>query len=188
MTRRANLCARAHAWIAPALAPGATALDATCGNGHDTRFLAESVAPGGCVHAFDVQRDALASARKRLTAAPGDVAIVWHQRDHSDIAAALGDGVCDAAMFNLGWLPGGDPTCITRPKTTVAALAGALAVLRPGGRLTVVCYRGHPGGAAEAEAVTQWLARTPCAHLLAAEPAILASAEAPQLNVITRRR
>jgi hypothetical protein len=116
------------------------------------------------------------------------VAIVWHQRDHSDIAPALGDGVCDAAMFNLGWLPGGEPTYITRPETTVAALAGALAALRPGGRLTVVCYRGHPGGAAEAEAVTQWLARTPCAHLLAAEPAILASTEAPQLSVITRRR
>ncbi|PNH03525.1 putative rRNA methylase ytqB, partial [Tetrabaena socialis] len=37
------------------LRPGDTAVDATCGNGHDTLFLARAVGPGGHVFAFDIQ-------------------------------------------------------------------------------------------------------------------------------------
>lgn len=31
------------------------AVDATCGNGHDTLFLSRLVGPGGTVHAIDLQ-------------------------------------------------------------------------------------------------------------------------------------
>jgi ubiquinone/menaquinone biosynthesis C-methylase UbiE len=37
------------------LRPGDVAVDATCGNGHDTLFMAQCVGPSGCVHAVDVQ-------------------------------------------------------------------------------------------------------------------------------------
>ena len=40
--------------------PGCVALDMTAGNGHDTLFLAERVAPDGHVYAFDVQESAVA--------------------------------------------------------------------------------------------------------------------------------
>ena len=197
MSRRGlDLTARAHAWIGPVLAPGTIAVDATCGGGRDTLFLARGVAPGGTVHAFDIQPAALARARERLAEGPGDVHLVWHLRDHAELGAAVGSAPVRAAMFNLGWFPDGDRAVVTHPDTTVAALDAALAVLAPGGRLSVVCYRGHPGGPAEADAVERWIetavqtrrphTRQPRAHLLAGEP-VTPAPPGPILRVLERR-
>lgn len=148
---------RAHAWIAPALRPGARVVDATAGNGADTSFLARAVSPGGVVHAFDVQARALFRARRRLQTAAPDARVVWHRASHERVPRHLGDTPIDAAMFNLGWLPGGDRARTTRPESTVAALAAVADRLAPGGRLSVVAYRGHPGGAEEDAAVAAWV-------------------------------
>lgn len=164
-----DLTARAHAWLKPVLAPGATALDATCGNGHDTLFLARAVAPGGTVHAFDLQTAAIERSRRRLEAAATGSSLHWYRQDHAGVGKALGEIRLDAAMFNLGWLPRSDSNIITTPASTTAALAAALALLRPGARLTVICYRGHAGGAGEAAAVQKWLESAP-ARVLAREP------------------
>lgn len=164
-----DLTTRAHSWLEPVLAPGGTALDATCGNGHDTLFLARAVAPGGTVHAFDLQAAAIERSRRRLDAAATGTAIQWYQRDHAGLAGALGSIRLDAAMLNLGWLPRSDSNIITTPVSTTAALAAAVALLRPGARLTVICYRGHAGGAREAAAVRAWLETAPV-RLLAREP------------------
>ncbi len=141
-----DLTARAHAWLEPVLAPGATALDATCGNGHDTLFLARAVAPGGTVHAFDLQPAAIERSRRRLEAAATGASLHWYQQDHAGLAGALAGIRLDAAMFNLGWLPRSDSDIITTPASTTAALAAALALMRPRARLTVICYCGHAGG------------------------------------------
>lgn len=179
-----DLTARAHAWLQPALQPGATALDATCGNGHDTLFLARAVAPGGTVHAIDVQAVAIERARRRLEAARTGAHLYWHRGDHARLADHLGAIVLDAAVFNLGWLPRSDSPRITGAASTLPALEAALARLRPGGRLSVLCYRGHAGGAAEADAVVDWVARAPAA-VLAREPA-RPGPGAPQLHVLAR--
>lgn len=41
-------------------------LDATCGNGHDTLFLANLVGPNGTVYAFDIQEEAIEHTTARL--------------------------------------------------------------------------------------------------------------------------
>ena len=177
-----DLTARAHAWLLPVLQPGATALDATCGNGHDTLFLARAVAPQGQVHAIDIQTAAIERARSRLDAAGYSTSVQWHSGDHAELGQWLPPLRLDAAMFNLGWLPRSDSPRVTQPATTRAALDAALALLRPGGRLTVLCYRGHPGGTEEAEAVEQWQARAG-AHRLALEP-LQPAPGAPCLHVL----
>ncbi len=164
-----DLTVRAHAWLEPVLAPGGTALDATCGNGHDTLFLARTVAPGGTVHAFDLQHAAIERSRRRLEAATTGASLHWYCRNHADLALALAGTRLDAAMFNLGWLPRSDSDIITTPASTTAALAAALPLLRPGARMTIVCYRGHAGGENEAAAVRAWL-ETAHARVLAREP------------------
>ena len=60
-------------------------------------------------------------------------------------------------MFNLGYLPGGDKSMITREQTTLSALQQALDILREGGLCTVVCYPGHEGGDQEAAAVLRFI-------------------------------
>jgi len=154
----------AHSLLAGRLQPGDCVVDATAGNGHDTRFLAELVAPGGRVFAFDIQAEAISSTQAHL-AAPGlDSSCTLIHDSHHRLAAHLPEelkGNLSAVMFNLGWLPGHDKSCITRTETTLQAIAMALDWLCAGGVLTVVVYPGHVGGDEEARAVSGWLSALP---------------------------
>lgn len=146
----------AHRLLAEALGPGGRAVDATAGNGHDTLFLARRAGPTGRVLALDIQPAAVATTRARLDAAGHGPACEVREADHARLAEWLPAdfrGATDAVVLNLGYLPGSDHALVTRPEGTVAALRAGLAALRPGGRLVVVAYTGHPGGEAEAEAV-----------------------------------
>ncbi|SHK04258.1 class I SAM-dependent methyltransferase [Rhodothermus profundi] len=162
----------AHRIVEAVLRPGEVAVDATVGNGHDTLFLAQRVGPEGHVYGFDVQAEALARTRARLEAAAVHERVTLFLAGHEHMAEKIPrawHGRLGAVMFNLGYLPGGtNRTCITRPETTLPALEAALYLLRPGGVLTLVAYRGHPGGAAEAEAVQQWATRLPPDRYVAA--------------------
>ena len=71
-------------------------------------------------------------------------------------AGTSGSWPVAVAMYNLGFLPGGDRTLVTRKETTLISLSAALNALAPGGLLVVHAYGGHPGGRDEAEAVEAW--------------------------------
>ncbi|EFL52170.1 putative rRNA methylase [Solidesulfovibrio fructosivorans JJ]] len=154
----------AHKLLARTLGPGRVAVDATAGNGNDALALAGLVAPDGVVHCFDIQAEALEKTRKRLEAAGLGHLARYHAAGHEAMLSRLPrahHGRVAAAVFNLGFLPGGDEAVITRPKTTLAALDAASAVLAPDGGIAVVCYTGHPGGADETEAVAAWCVNLP---------------------------
>jgi tRNA A58 N-methylase Trm61 len=135
--------------------PGDRVIDATAGNGHDTLFLAECVGQDGKVLAFDVQAKALESARARVAEHAGRVE--FFQESHAGMAARAEPGSVAVVMFNLGYLPGEDHELTTESSETLVALEAAAGLLRPGGVLSVICYPGHPAGAAEAEAVETWM-------------------------------
>lgn len=67
----------------------------------------------------------------------------------------------DAAVFNFGWLPGGDKNLTTDKETSIAALSAALSLLKENGMLIAVLYPGHENGKQEAEAVGQWAKNLP---------------------------
>ncbi len=133
-------------------------MDATCGNGHDTLFLCRALAGRGFVLGIDIQKAALLRTRGRL-AEHGLEARLLHG-DHRRLAGHLdeaGLARIDAAIFNLGYLPGGDRTLTSRPESTVGALRACLARGAPGFRLAVTAYRGHAGGADEERAVRAFM-------------------------------
>lgn len=140
------------------LTPGTVAVDATMGNGHDTLFLAQLVGPTGKVYAFDIQENALMKTRDRLLASgiepSGQVQLI--QDGHQEVLKYVQEPI-DAAMFNLGYLPGGDHTKVTQGETTIKALEGLLQLLIPGGIITLMIYHGHPGGKEEKGAVEAYL-------------------------------
>lgn len=146
----------AHQWMASHLKPGHFAVDATAGNGHDTVFLAKHVGDSGHVTAFDVQEAACASTRRRCEQEKVSDRVTIVQAGHETMRTHVSRPV-HAVMFNLGYLPRHDHTCITRPDTTYAALDAAQALMTEGGLITVVAYRGHDGGPEEAERVRTWL-------------------------------
>lgn len=153
--------ARAHREAAAVLAEGDLAIDATAGNGHDTVFLASKVGESGRVLAFDIQPEAIASARARVGAAGFGGRVNFFEASHATMGRHAEASSVAAILFNLGYLPGGDRGVITTRDETLAALDLAVGLLRPGGILSVVCYPGHPGGDAESEVVIAWAGGLP---------------------------
>ncbi len=138
--------------ISQVVRSGGTAIDATAGRGHDTLFLAGLVGSAGRVFAFDTQADALQSTGRLLEEAGLADRVTLIEDSHEEMKKHV-TGPADAVIFNLGYLPGGDHLYVTKPDPTVSALHTALDLLRPGGRIGMVIYTGHPGGAEECEAV-----------------------------------
>ena len=131
-----------------AVQPGDAVIDATMGNGHDTQMLCEAVGPSGRVYAFDVQEQALAVTdallREQGLADRARLFLTGHERMDELVPEKV-----RAAVFNLGWLPGGDHTITTYWETTRIALTKSLDLLLPGGVLVVCAYPGHAEGERE---------------------------------------
>ncbi|GAW92309.1 tRNA (mnm(5)s(2)U34)-methyltransferase [Calderihabitans maritimus] len=155
-----NAVVAAQEVVGRVLREGQTAVDATAGNGHDTLFLAKQVGPGGKVYAFDIQQEALDITARRLRSNGIETQVDLIRAGHENMDQYVKEPV-QAAMFNLGYLPGGDHRCITRPDSTVRAIGKAMELLQPGGIITIVIYTGHPGGREEAEAVEKMAREIP---------------------------
>lgn len=142
------------------LKAGGYAVDATCGNGHDTLFLAELVGRDGSVLAFDIQPQAINATRQRLAANGLLERVKIIEASHTKIAD-YSQTAFDAVMFNLGYLPHGDHSIVTKPESTVAALHFAAEQLNKGGIITVLVYTGHEGGKEEGEKVREFSSALP---------------------------
>ncbi len=173
--------------INEALFVGAVAVDGTMGGGGDTLFLCERVGEAGRVYAFDVQEDAVSRTRDRLAEAGFAARASLHCTGHERIPEFVKEPV-DAAVFNLGWLPGGDKTVTTRVKTTIAALDGCLALLKPRGIITVCAYPGHPEGEAELHAVNAWACALPDQYQAMFRAFLNPARPAPALFAVQRIR
>jgi SAM-dependent methyltransferase len=140
--------------------PGDRVVDATCGNGHDTLLLAGLAGPSGRVWAFDIQPEALEATAARLAEADIIDAVVLIHAGHEAMAAHC-YGPVKAVVFNLGYLPGGDRTIVTRPESTLAGLEQALGILEPGGVVIITLYPGHEGGQHERTLLETRLVKLP---------------------------
>ena len=151
-----------------------TAVDATCGNGYDSvqlfqQLLGTSSAPGARLWCLDVQSKAVARTEARLIDTFGSVAVATHAtlrcQSHETFPNDVKQASVAVIAYNLGFLPGtaddGAARVVSHARTTVASLAAALALVRPGGVITAVAYRGHPGGADEALACHTFFSALP---------------------------
>lgn len=66
-------------------------------------------------------------------------------------------GRITGAVFNLGYLPGGDKTIVTRPRTTISAIEQLIDMMAPEGIIILVIYHGHPEGAVERDYILRYL-------------------------------
>lgn len=149
--------------LSPLIEQGDSVVDATAGNGHDCLWLAEAVGPHGCVHAFDVQPEALEATRARLDAAGFASRLHSHLANHAQMAQFVPAGQ-RVILFNLGYLPGAAHHITTQAESTLCALRAALDLLLVGGRLCVMAYPGHAGGEEEFRAVSDFFAQLPLAQ------------------------
>jgi tRNA1(Val) A37 N6-methylase TrmN6 len=151
----------AQTLVAEVLQEGEVAVDATAGNGHDTLFLARLVGETGHIYAFDIQAQALQQTAGRLNEAGINDRVTLIQDSHHNAKQYIKEEDVALALFNLGYLPGGDKTVVTQGYTTIEAANYFLDALRPNGRLILVLYPGHSEGQVEAAEVEAWACALP---------------------------
>ena len=144
-----------HKLITEHINKGAKVIDATVGNGYDTRFLAEIIGAEGFVWGFDVQESALEEAKNRLQESELLERVELIQAGHENMEDYISEPV-DGVLFNLGYLPGSDKEVITKADTTVKAVKSGLDLLAVGGLMIVVIYLGHDGGKKEQQALLNY--------------------------------
>lgn len=143
-----------------AIKPGDIAIDATVGNGHDTLFLSELVGPEGKVFGFDIQEQALESCLEKLRARNVQDRVTLLHKGHqhvSDFVPSNIHGKVTGAIFNLGYLPGGDKNVVTTPETTISAVKQIFQLLAPEGIIVLVIYHGHPEGQIERDNLMEFV-------------------------------
>ncbi|MFC7393569.1 tRNA (mnm(5)s(2)U34)-methyltransferase [Scopulibacillus cellulosilyticus] len=153
-----NAVELSHEYLAKVIQPGDTVVDATVGNGHDTLFLAKSVGKNGCVYGFDIQKEAINNTEKKLASCDENEQVKLICKGHHELNAFISDSTeIKAAVFNLGYLPSGDKTIVTRPETTIQAVQSIQERLHKHGLIVLVVYPGHPEGKIEADAVLDYV-------------------------------
>lgn len=133
-------------------------IDATCGKGNDTLFLAKLVGEKGKVYAFDIQKEAIDITNQKLTENNLSDRVILINDSHEKIDNYIKKPI-NGAMFNLGYLPGSKSKLVTLPHTTLKAVKSTLNLLKKGGLITIVFYPGHEGGQEELEMVRNYLTK-----------------------------
>lgn len=173
------------------LQPGDVACDATCGNGHDSVFLASQVGSKGKLVVIDIQENAVKATQEAIEKAlPSEECrpdISYVVGCHANLQSYLGSNCAKLICFNLGYLPGGDKSITTTIDTSVSAVEASLEALRFGGLISLLCYRGHPGGEQEFLAVRSFVQELSPRHWVSSETQILNSPSAPVLIMIWKR-
>jgi len=159
--------ALAHLLWKSALRPGVdSAIDATCGNGHDSLAIANilfdgvssmSESDGGELLCVDIQEVAIERTKNLLDESFGHTSLIKEkhikviQTSHAPLPTHLLSSLDSVGLvcYNLGWLPGvprksdSDRTLVsTQVDTTLKSLVNAALVLRVGGLLSVMTYPG----------------------------------------------
>ncbi|WP_108672208.1 tRNA (mnm(5)s(2)U34)-methyltransferase [Peribacillus acanthi] len=150
---------------------GDIAVDATAGNGHDTLFLSKLVGESGKVFSFDIQEQAIHNTKLKLEENQLAHRATLIQQGHEHVMDFVPQelhGKVTGAIFNLGYLPGGDKAIATHANTTIQAIEQLLEIMAPEGIIVLVIYHGHEQGAKEKEELLKYVASLPqdLAHVL----------------------
>lgn len=184
----ANAMEAARAMLAYILPTARCVVDATAGNGHDTLFLCEKTPEACRIWSFDIQPEAVAASSRLLAERCRTDRVRLICSDHAQLAQYVAEPV-DAAMFNLGYLPGQNHELTTRPESLRPALDSLIRLLSAGGVITLVAYPGHAPGRREIDFLEDYLAGLPQERFIAACYNFLNQRNAPALlYVIGRRR
>lgn len=146
----------AHLLVKERIHEGDIVIDATCGNGNDTAFLANLIGDTGKVIGFDIQEQAIINTKNKLKESQLEHRVECIKDSHENITLYVNQPL-KAAMFNLGYLPGSDKKVTTMSDSTLKAIDSILKNLLVGGIITIILYLVHDE-ALEAKKVESYLA------------------------------
>ena len=133
--------------------------DFTMGKGNDTLYI-KKACPSCKIYAFDIQKEAVEITKKRMeheNCLDGNVYLIHDS--HANFKKYMPeDTELDGAIFNLGYLPGGDKSITTKIDSTLFCLKEALNILKAGGVTVISVYPGHDEGTKEGEKILEFAA------------------------------
>jgi len=124
-------------------------VDMTVGNGYDTELFC---ACGKFVYGFDIQSQAIENTLSKLTKFSNFELIL---DNHSNIDNYINEQV-DFVIYNLGYLPSGDKSVVTKTESTITSLQKVFNILKPTGYICIVFYPGHDEGKKEMDKVLRY--------------------------------
>lgn len=132
-------------------------IDATAGNGNDTKLLAKLVGAQGKVLAFDIQEQALANTKTLLKEADLLSRVQILRENHTEMGKYAEEESVSCIVFNFGYLPGGDHQLATRRETSIKAIYEGLRLLKKGGMMSLCIYSGGDSGFDERDGILEAL-------------------------------
>lgn len=145
-----------HHFIREQVKEGDCCVDATAGNGNDTKVLCELVGTTGKVYAFDIQEQAVVRTKERLEMAGLLERAEVLCESHTKMADYVREEV-SCIVFNFGYLPGGNHELATRKETSILAIHEGLKLLKKGGIMSLCIYSGGDSGFEERDAILEEL-------------------------------
>ena len=146
-----------HHFLKEHIHPGDFCIDATMGNGYDTKLLCELVGTTGQVLAFDIQKLAYDNTLKKLQEASVFQNYKLILDSHSNMCKYAEADSVDCIVFNFGYLPGGDHNLATKASSSIAAIEQGLTLLKKGGLMSLCIYSGGDSGFEERDALLTYL-------------------------------
>jgi hypothetical protein len=157
-----------HTLWSQVIRKGDLVIDATCGNGFDSVVLSNMTlsVDSGRLYCLDIQAQAIKQTKEKLIRSNTNESVLNRvkliQCNHEKFPLEIGVQTVSAIVYNLGYLPGtsldGSDRLTTTAECTIQSFRSALPLLRHGGILTAIAYRGHEGGAKETEECIQFFA------------------------------
>lgn len=175
-----------HQLISSVVKEGDIVVDATAGNGNDTLFMANLVGQNGKVYSFDIQQKAIENTKNKLIQQNLLDRVELIHDSHENIDKYVKVGI-KGAMFNLGYLPGGNHNIVTKPYSTLSCLKKIVDLLQVGGIITIVIYIGHDGGEEEKEAVLDFVSKLDNKHFAVQKTEMLNFENYPPIFVCIER-
>ena len=125
-------------------------IDATCGNGLDTLFLAK-LNPLGIIRAYDIQDGAIEKT-KALTKD------YCHIEYYHDTFLNMNLDGADIVLFNLGYLPNGDKNIVTKAQDTLKITKKIVSYMdtKQDLKLFMVVYPKHEEGSKESKVLLKY--------------------------------
>ncbi|MBN2478755.1 MAG: class I SAM-dependent methyltransferase [Parachlamydiales bacterium] len=149
---------KAHSYWKLFLKPDDIAIDATCGNGHDSLVL-KNILKAGILYGFDIQKSAIENTEKLLKenlSSEDFQNIFLHESSHEDFSKYIKNKV-NLVTYNLGYLPGFSKSVTTKVDSTLKSINSALSILNNKGAISIISYPGHEEGEKEEIALLQFL-------------------------------
>ena len=147
------------------LKKGDIAIDATCGNGLDSLFLAQTILQNGNgkLFCFDIQQEAITNTHdllKKNLSQKDFSNVEFLLQSHEDLSIIKNQPI-KLIVYNLGYLPKGDKSLTTMTKTTLLSIKSAMDHLSSIGAISLTCYPGHEEGKKEEKALIDFLSALP---------------------------